>query len=67
MEKFSDCFYFNGCQVGGYGRYLLTLTIWERGEKDKAKKLLAELKENDKDSIDHRGRPMLDLVTSAER
>ena len=41
VEKFSDCYYFNGCQVGGYGRYVLAMTLWEKGEKEKARALLA--------------------------
>lgn len=67
VEKFSDCYYFNGCQVGGYGRYVLALTLWESGEKDKALALLDELKKKFKDAIDHKGRPMSELAEAAEK
>ena len=67
VEKFSDCYYFNGCQVGGYGRYVLALTLWEKGEKDKARALLAELKSTYKDATDHRGRPMSEVAEAAVR
>jgi hypothetical protein len=67
VEKFSDCYYFNGCQVGGYGRYVLALTLWEKGEKDKARALIADLKTTYKDATDHRGRPITELAEAAEK
>lgn len=67
VEKFSDCYYLNGCQVGGYGRYVLALTLWESGEKDKARTLLAELKKNFKNAIDHKGRPLSEIAEAAEK
>ncbi|MDB6174042.1 MAG: hypothetical protein JWL59_3353 [Chthoniobacteraceae bacterium] len=67
VEKFSDCYYFNGCQVGGYGRYVLALTLWEKGEKDKARQLFGEIKTTYKEATDHRGRPMPELVEEAEK
>ena len=67
VEKFSDCYYFNGCQVGGYGRYVLALTLWDKGEKDKARALLAELKTTYKDATDHRGKPMGEIAEAVEK
>ncbi len=67
VEEFSDCYYFDGCQVGGYGRYVLALTLWESGDKDKALALLGELREKYKEAIDHKGRPMSALADSAEK
>jgi beta-lactamase regulating signal transducer with metallopeptidase domain/nitrous oxidase accessory protein NosD len=67
VEKFSDCYYFNGCQVGGYGRYVLALTLWDRGDKDKARALLTELKTTYKDATDHSGRPMDEVAEAAEK
>ena len=67
VEKFSDCYYLNGCQVGGYGRFVLALTLWESGEKKEAKELLKELKTKYKDAIDHKGRPMGELAEAAEK
>jgi beta-lactamase regulating signal transducer with metallopeptidase domain/nitrous oxidase accessory protein NosD len=67
VEKFSDCYYFNGCQVGGYGRYVLALTLWEKGEKDKARALFNELKTKYKDATDHKGRPMGEIAEAVEK
>ena len=67
VEKFSDCYYLDGCQVGGYGRYVLALTLWEGGEKDKALALLGELKTKFRDAIDHRGRSMSDIAEATEK
>lgn len=67
VEKFSDCYYLDGCQVGGYGRFVLALTFWKNGEKDKANKLLGELKTKYKDAIDHKGRPMAAIAEAAEK
>ncbi|MEO8351334.1 MAG: right-handed parallel beta-helix repeat-containing protein [Chthoniobacteraceae bacterium] len=67
VEKFSDCYYFNGCQVGGYGRYVLALTLWETGEKEKARVLLEELKTTYKDATDHNGSPMGEAAEAVER
>jgi TolA-binding protein len=67
VEKFSDCYYLNGCQVGGYGRFVLALTLWESGEKAKAKELLKELKTKYKNAIDHKGRPMAEIAEAAEK
>jgi len=67
VEKFSDCYYFNGCQVGGYGRYVLALTLWEKGEKEKALSLLTELKTKYKDATDHSGRPMGQVAEAVEK
>jgi murein DD-endopeptidase MepM/ murein hydrolase activator NlpD len=67
VEKFSDCYYFNGCQVGGYGRFVLALTYWQAGEKEKARALFTELKTKYKDAIDHRGRLITDSVEAAEK
>jgi beta-lactamase regulating signal transducer with metallopeptidase domain/nitrous oxidase accessory protein NosD len=67
VEKFSDCYYLNGCQVGGYGRYVLALTLWDKGERDKARALLAELKTTYKDATDHRGEPMSKIAEAVEK
>ena len=67
VEKFSDCYYLNGCQVGGYGRYVLALTLWDKGDRDKARALLAELKTTYKDATDHRGQPMSKIAEAVEK
>ena len=67
VDQFSDCYYLDGCQVGGYGRYVLALTLWEKGEKEKAKAMFAEIKTAYKEATDHRGRPMPEVADAAEK
>ena len=67
VERFSDCYYFNGCQVGGFARYLLALSLWEAGQKDKARTLVNELRTTYKDATDHHGQPMTVLADEAEK
>ena len=67
VENYSDCYYFDGCQVGGYGRYVLALTLWQKGDKQKAKELLKELKTKYKDTTDHKGRFMSVAAEAAEK
>lgn len=67
VEKFSDCYYLNGVQVGGYARYLLALLHWDRGEKDEARKLFGEIRKDYRDAIHHSGRRVVDLVDAAEK
>ena len=54
-EKYGDCFYGNGVQVGAYARYLLALYYKDNGDADKAKELFDEIKKKFPDAIDHRG------------
>ena len=53
--------------MGGYGRYVLALTLWYSGEKDKALALFNELKTTYKDTTDHRGRPLAEVVAQTEK
>lgn len=62
IEKHSDCFYFNGCQVGGYGRYVLLLTYLDLGKKDEAQKLVDELNKDYAEAIDHKGNLIVSMV-----
>ena len=67
VEKFSDCYYFDGCQVGGYGRVVLAMTLWDNGQQDKARAVLAELRTTYKDATDHHGRPMSEAAAAIEQ
>jgi len=59
IEKYGDCFYGNGVQVGAYGRYLLALYYSEKGDSEKAKALFEEIRKNYPTAIDHSGRPLM--------
>lgn len=62
VEKFSDCFYFNGCQVGGYARYILGAEAFIAGRKDEAEKLFAETRRDYSEAIMHNGTPVTEAV-----
>ena len=54
-EKYGDCYYGNGVQVGPYAKYLLALYYKNKGDDDKAKALFEEIRSKHPDAIDHRG------------
>ena len=58
-EKYGDCYYGDGVQVGAYARFLLGLYYQENGQADKAKKLFDEIRTRYADATDHRGRPLV--------
>jgi hypothetical protein len=56
IEKYDDCFYGDGVQVGAYARFLLAADYRSKGEGEKATALYTELKSKYPDAIDHNGR-----------
>jgi len=60
IDKYNDCFYGDGVQVGAYARFLLAQDYQQRGQTEKAKALVDELKANYPDAIDHEGNLLLD-------
>ncbi len=62
VEDFSDCYYLDGCQVGGYARLVLADTLERLGRKEEAAKLLEELRTNYQSATDHRGRRLADVI-----
>lgn len=62
IEKFGDCFYFDGCQVGGYARYILGVERFLAGQKDEAMKLFDEIRKSYSEAIQHNGKPMSEAV-----
>lgn len=67
VEQFSDCFYYNGCQVAGYGRYLLAAVHLQRGEKVAAKAVIRELREKYPKTTSHRGQLMVKMIEELEK
>ena len=61
-EKYGDCYYGNGVQVGPYAKYLLALYYKDKGEADKAKELFEEIKSKYADAIDHRGNGLVGQI-----
>jgi hypothetical protein len=62
IEKYSDCFYGDGVQVGAFARFLLAEDYRHQGEEKKAAALCAEIKAKYADAIDHRGNLLLDSI-----
>jgi uncharacterized protein YdaT len=61
IDEFGDCFYGDGVQVGAYARFILSGCYSQRGEKEKAAKLIEEIKSNYPDAIDHKGRSLVTM------
>jgi hypothetical protein len=60
IEKYNDCFYGDGVQVGAYARFLLAQDYRSKGEEEKAEALSAEIKTKYANAIDHRGNLLVD-------
>jgi len=62
IEKYNDCMYGDGVQVGAYARFLQAADFQSRGDEPKAAALYAELKANFADAIDHSGNLLADSI-----
>jgi len=61
IEKYNDCFYGDGVQVGAYARFLLAEDYRNQGEERKAA-LYSEIRSRYPDALDHRGNPLVDGI-----
>jgi hypothetical protein len=62
IEKFNDCMYGDGVQVGAYARFLLADDYRSKGEQAKAAALYTEIKTKFADAIDHGGQLLVDSI-----
>jgi cell division protein FtsB len=62
IEKYGDCYYGNGVQVGAYARFLLALQLLEAKQADAARALFEEIRTDYADAIDHRGRSLVEQI-----
>lgn len=62
IEKFGDCFYGDGVQVGAFARFLLADDYRRNGEAEKAVALYAEIRTRYADAIDHNGKLLVDSI-----
>ena len=62
MDDFSDCYYLNGCSVGGLSRLYLASHYKRTGKNEEALKLIEEIEKDYKDAQDHSGRPIIDMA-----
>jgi len=62
IEKYNDCCYGDGVQVGAYARFLLAGDYWSRGQEKKAAALYSEIKAKYADAVDHRGNLLVESI-----
>jgi tetratricopeptide (TPR) repeat protein len=55
IEKYNDCYYGDGVQVGALARFWLANYYNHTGENEKAEALYKEIKNNCSDALDHNG------------
>ena len=67
IDKYGDCYYGDGVQVGAYARFLLFQDYRSGGENNKADALAAELKTKYPDAIDHSGALLADAFKSGSK
>lgn len=62
IDKYNDCFYGDGVQVGAYARFLLLQDYRSQGDEQKAAALATEIKTRFADSINHSGNLLVDSL-----
>ncbi len=62
IEKFNDCYYGDGAQVGALARFFLVQDYRSKGEEQKATALCEELKAKYADAVDHQGKLLVDSI-----
>jgi hypothetical protein len=67
IDKYNDCFYGDGVQVGAYARFLLAEDYRSAGEGEKAAALVNEIKANYADAIDHGGNLLVEDLKANSR
>ena len=67
VDKYGDCFYRDGVQVGAFARYVLARECLAKGDAKKADALASEIKRNFPGAIDHSGNMLLDLQGKVTR
>ncbi len=62
IDKYNDCFYGDGVQVGAYARFLLAKDYKSQGDTSKAKALFNEIKANYAGATDHNANLLVDIL-----
>lgn len=62
IEKFNDCFYGDGVQVGAYARFLLAQYYISKEDQNKAAALYDEIRTKFSNAIDHGGNLLVDGI-----
>ena len=61
-EKYGDCFYGDGCQVGPYARFQLGNYYFQQNQTDKAKEQYDKIRAETPDAVDHSGQPLVPQI-----
>jgi hypothetical protein len=67
IDKYNDCFYGDGVQVGVYARFLLAQDCRSNGERAKADALFNEIKSKYPDAVDHSGNLLVDSIKAGSK
>jgi hypothetical protein len=62
IEKFNDCFYGDGVQVGVYARFLLAGDYLLAGQSEKAAALYRDITTKYPDAVDHSENRLVDKI-----
>jgi TolA-binding protein len=62
FEKYGDCYYGNGVQVGPFARFMLGAYMKDMGKPDEAQKLFDHVLKNNPDAVDHGQRSLAKVV-----
>ena len=66
IDKYNDCFYGDGVQVGVYARFLLAGDYRSKGEREKADALFNTIKSEYPDAVDHGGNLLVDSIKAGK-
>ena len=67
IDKYNDCFYGDGVQVGVYARFLMAQDYRGNGEREKADDLFNEIKSKYPDAVDHSGNLLVNLIKANKK
>ncbi len=67
IEKYSDCFYGDGVQVGAFARFFLAEEYQNTGQQGKATALCNEIKAKYPTSIDHAGNLLVERINDLSK
>ncbi|MDD5727338.1 MAG: tetratricopeptide repeat protein [Victivallales bacterium] len=62
IDKYADCFYGDGVQVGAYAKFYLASIYQRQGKKTEAEKLYQEILDKYPNAIDHRAYSLSSLI-----
>jgi DNA repair exonuclease SbcCD ATPase subunit len=67
IEKYNDCFYGDGVQVGVYARFLLAEYYKSKGQTNDAEQLFNEIRTKYPEAVDHSGRLLVESIKTQGR